>query len=424
MTGESGASAFDISVEKYRRHVNPLWEGALREIGLLRSFVGGEGAYLIDSDGTRFLDMVGGYGAAVLGHGHPALTEALSDAVRSSAPGIVPWGICPEAGELASRLISLAANDLEKVHFASGGAEAIETALKFAAAATGRNRFVALEGGFHGLSAAATGLSGGVWATPFPKLWPDVFHVTANDLGALERRLNECVPAAIVIEVLQGTGGAQICPAMLGGIGRAARAAGSLVIVDEVMTGLGRTGEWFASCPSESDFRPDMLVVSKALTGGVVPVSAVLMTDSVFDAVFANQARAKIHGSTFSGSRLAMHCGIAVLDVMRRDNLLENVRRIGSRLVDGARRLEDRELIAGVRGSGLMLALEIVKGDFQTRAAAASQVCFGLMERGILTSVSAHDTGLLRLTPPFVLNQEDCEVFLEALEEVAVELAT
>jgi ornithine--oxo-acid transaminase len=417
--------SFGLSTSLYRDFVNPLWPDLLSDIGLLREFVAGEGAYLIDDEGNRFLDFVAGFGAAALGHGHDELGRALAAAAEHPAPGIAPWSISVETGPLAARLCRLAGASLSKVHFASGGAEAIDAALKFAAAATGKSSFLVCEGGFHGLTAAATGLSGGQWAEPFPSIWPKVARVGVGDMAAIGAALAEHAPAAIVIEIIQGSGGAPEWDApTLAQLSALAKATGTLVIVDEIVTGLGRTGEWFAFAGAGGGFAPDMVVVSKVLTGGLVPGSAVLMREEIFQSVFSGRARAKIHGSTFSGARLAMTCGLAVLDIIEREDLLANVRRQGARLVEGMQALTSRGLIAGVRGRGLLLAVDIVAGDAATRAAAASNACLGLMARGVLTGIGAHDGGLLRLTPPFVVGDDDVQLFLDALEDTLVEMAS
>jgi ornithine--oxo-acid transaminase len=420
---DAPGQSFDLSALQYRQFVNPLWLDLLSEIGLLREFVAGEGAYLIDGEGNRFLDLVAGFGAAALGHAHPALCRALAAAAQDPAPGIVPWGISPQTGQLAARLCQLAGAQLTKVYFASGGAEAVDAALKFAAAATGRDRFLVFEGGFHGLTLAATGLSGGVWSEPFPRIWPTVIRVPVGDAAAVRAAMADNAPAAIVLEIIQGSGPHAWDAAALAQVSKAAKAAGTLVIVDEIVTGLGRTGEWFAFSDAAAAFEPDMVVLSKVLTGGLVPLSAVLMREEIFHSVFSGRARAKIHGSTFSSARLGMACGLAVLDIIEQDDVLANVRSTGTRMMEGLHSLISRGLVAGVLGRGLLLGVDVANGDLQARASAASNACLGLMARGVLTGIAGHDPGLLRLTPPFVLKDDDVCLFLDALEDTLLEMS-
>jgi ornithine--oxo-acid transaminase len=416
--------AFERAAQAYRQFVNPLWTDLLSDIGILREFVGGEGAYLLDASGNRFLDLIGGFGAAALGHGHSGLKKVLIDAVASSCPGITPWGISPQTGELACKLCELSGSIFQKVHFASGGAEAIDAALKFAAAATGRDRFLVFEGGFHGLTAAATGLSAGQWSEPFPRIWPNIERVPPAHPEILAAAIEAHRPAAVVLEVIQGSGGMRPWGSeALKQLGAIAKNRGVLVIVDEVMTGLGRTGEWFSfAAEGRSGFYPDFVVVSKVLTGGIVPLSAVLMTDEIFHAVFTGRHRVKIHGSTFSGARLGMLCGLGVLDIIARDDLLAHVRRVGARIEKGISLLQSRCLLAGFFGRGLLVGIDIGGDNPEARAASASATCLGLMDRGILTTVGSHDPGLLRLTPPFVLKDDDVDQFLDALEDTLQDL--
>lgn len=416
---------FDRAVSLYRQSVNPVWLDVLSEIGILRQFVAGDGAYVIDEHENRFLDLVAGFGAAALGHGHPQLIAALAKAIQNTAPGIVPWGISSETGYLAAKLCGLAGSQLTKTYFASGGAEAIDAALKFAAAATGRNRFLVFDGGFHGLTAACTGLSGGIWSEPFPQIWPTFTRIPAQNAGLLKAAIANGPPAAVILEIVQGTGGTPPWDATsLAELAHTARASGTLIIVDEVMTGLGRTGDWFAFSTGGGDFLPDMVVVSKTLTGGLIPMSAVLMREEIFQKVFTDRVRAKIHGSTLSGGRVAMACGLAVLEVIDQSDLIANVRARSEQIAEGVRILNSRGLGAGIVGRGLLLGINASTGDQAARAETASATCLGLLDRGVLTSIAAHDPGLVRLTPPFVLTEDDVSLFLDALEDTFCELSS
>jgi ornithine--oxo-acid transaminase len=417
------SAPFAQSVALYREFVNPLWVQLLSEIGLLRDFVAGEGAYLIDAEGLRFLDLVGSFGAATLGHSHPRLMAALAEAAEDAAPGLLPWGISSEAALLASRLSRLAGAKLSKVYFATSGGEAVDSALKFAAAATKRDAFLCFQGGFHGLTVATTGLSGGLWSDPFPEIWPSINRVPTDDWPAIEAALADRTVAAIVLEIVQNTGGSQPWDGeALRRLAALAKSAGTLIIADEVVSGLGRTGQWFAFSSGNPSFVPDMVVVSKSLTGGLIPVSAVLMKEEVFQKVFGDRERAKIHGSTFSGARVGMTCGLAVLSILEEEDLLSNVRTRSAQLFDGFSKFVDRGLLAGFIGRGLLIALDISHGSSEVRASAASHSCLALMERGILTQIAGHDPGLLRLTPPFIIGDDEISFFLGALEEVLTEM--
>jgi acetylornithine/succinyldiaminopimelate/putrescine aminotransferase len=260
---------------------------------------------------------------------------------------------------------------------------------------------------------AATGLAGGgPWRDPFPDLWLDTVHVAPDDLQALDDALDASPAAAFILEVVQATGGgAAWSPEALLQAGEACRCRGTLMILDEVLTGLGRTGRWFAFHTAGDAFQPDMVVVSKALTGGLVPISAVLMTDPVYEATF-REGRAKIHGSTFSGSRLATACGLAVLDLIEEEGVLDRVWLSSQALRLGLERLALGGLIGQVRGSGLALGVEILGEE---PAAAAAACCLDLMDRGVLTNIAAHAPQFLKLTPPLTISLQEIAHFEQEL---------
>lgn len=412
-----GVSSCDPqAIERYHAWVNPEWIETLDALGILREFVWAGGSRLRDSDGNEFLDMVAGFGSAVLGHNNPDLLERLYRALERQAPGIVPWGFAPETGMLAERLCRLAERDLTKVHFATSGAEAVDSALKFAAAATGRREFLSSRGGFHGTTVGATGLAGGgPWKDPFPHIWPSTRQIAPNDLAELERALRDSAVAALIIEVIQATGGGATWSGdSLTAAGEICRRHGTLVVVDEVLTGLGRTGAWFAFHDAGAAFCPDMVLTAKALSGGILPISAVLMTDSVYSATFAG-GRAKIHGSTFSGSRLGVTCGLAVLELLERDRILERVKTSSAALIGGLKGLAAEGLVGEIRGRGLAVGVEICGDDGRV---AAAECLLSLMERGILTNVAAHAPSYLKLTPPLTFSEQDCEMFVDTLRDV------
>jgi ornithine--oxo-acid transaminase len=412
-------NSFDIGVTEYRNFVNPYWIETLETIGILRPFVSGSGCYLIDGDGNEFLDMVAGFGAVTLGHNHPNFVKALAHAVGAPPPGILPWGISPETGLLAREICRLTGRGISKVLFGNSGAEAIDGALKFAAAKTGRREFVVCDGGFHGLTIAATALAGGgEWQTPYPLLGPTVHKIAPGDVDALETVLAAGKVAAVVIEMVQGTGGGGMWEASdISRLDLLSKRYGSLVIIDEVLTGFGRTGDWFAFHDADNDFMPDLVVVSKGLTGGTMPVSAVLVTDEVFAALCGGPGHAKIHGSTFAGNRLAMMSGLAVIDILESEQLPQRAKRAGNRLVTGLQKLANLGSISDIRGRGLLIGVQISDATGADNPAAATRCCLGLMARGVLTNVAAHDPSYLKLTPPLTITDDDIDLFLSALED-------
>jgi ornithine--oxo-acid transaminase len=414
-----GQDSFEIAVAQYRSFANPYWIDVLESIGILRPFVSGSGCYLIDDEGNKFLDMVAGFGAVTLGYNHPYLMKAMTKAVGTPAPGVIPWGISPETGVLAQRVCEISGHGLSKVLFGNSGAEAIDGALKFAAARTGRAEFAVCDGAFHGLTVAATALAGGgEWQLPFPPLGPTVHRVAVGDLHAVESILACKRIAAVVIEIVQGTGGGAVWePDRLLHLSALCKDYGTLLIIDEVLTGLGRTGNWFAFHNAGEDFMPDVVVISKGLTGGMMPISAVLVTDEVFDALCGGPGRAKIHGSTFAGNRLAMSCGLAVIDVLEAEQLPHQARLAGGRLIAGLRNLVNQDAISDIRGSGLVIGVKISDPSGSDDRTAATRCCLGLMSRGVLTNIAAHDPNYLKLTPPLIITDDEIDIFLDALDD-------
>ena len=396
----------------HRHYVNPGWADIVDALGLPISGLRGEGSWIVTEDGAGMLDMIACFGAAVLGHNPPVLLAAIHRALDRHSPMTAPLGVIPEAGQLASTLLSLAGHGLTKVHFASSGAEAVDTALKSAAAITGRNRFIAIKGGFHGLSIGATSLAGGGgWRAPFPDLWLPCLHVECGDLSDLEHQLARGDVAAVFLEPVPGSdAGDGWLPEDLSNVGALCRHYGAMLIVDEVQTGLGRTGAWFAFHGAGADFHPDVVLVSKALTGGMLPVSAVLMTEAVFAAVFGSPGCAKIHGSTLAGNRLAMECGLAVLRALDDGRLIARAEAAGQRLRMG---LEEKSGSGGegrVLGRGLLLSFQCGKTVEE-----ANTNWLQMVRHGLLVSRVPHAPTFARLTPAFTISDDDIDLFLDGV---------
>jgi acetylornithine/succinyldiaminopimelate/putrescine aminotransferase len=412
-------------VESYRAHVNPHRVAGFEALGWTEAFVQARGCFLVDAAGRKFLDMSGCFGAVALGHHHPALDAALSELLSSGRPCTMPFGVPDRVGALAARLCALAGADLQKVYFGNSGAEGIETAMKLAMIRTGRSAFVAVEGGYHGLTLGALGLMGaGPWREPLPSLPFPSRLAPLGDVAAIERFLAEGDVAAVVLEPVQGVGGGRAWSgAALLEIERLCRQRGALLVLDEVLTGLGRTGAWFGFQSAAPALRPDIVVASKGLTGGVIPVCAVLMTDELFEAAYGPPGRANIHGSTFSANAIAIAAARCVVDVIAREGLVERAVVVGERLAAGLRRLRDERLgVCDVRGRGLLLCVGIPGAELPDDALGALSVCQALRERGVITTVAAHAPSYLKLTPPLTITETEVDLFLEHLRAVMLEL--
>src|SRR6185437_1071589 len=314
---------------------------------------------LWDAEGKVYLDFTAGFGALNLGHNHPAVVDAVRAALAEQAIGFTPSAINPLAATLAEQLVALTPPGLEMAFFANSGTEAVEAGLKLARAATHRPGLLHCERSFHGKSLGSLSVTGNrSYQHPFTPLLPECQAVPFGDLEALERALYTRRFAAFIVEPIQGEGGMLVPPA---GYLRAAqdlcRAAGTLLIVDEVQTGLGRTGSLFAV--DEEGVEPDVLTLAKSLGGGLVPLGAMLTRRALWMKAYGSAQTFALHTSTFGGGSLACAAGLATLRVLREEELCAKARARGRQLEEGLRQLCQRSgLVRAVRGRGLMLGLE------------------------------------------------------------------
>lgn len=414
----------------HARYLNEQMVRVLRAIGYDVGFVRGKGAYLYDRDGNEFLDLLSGFGVFAIGRNHPRLRAALASVLDSELPNLVQMDVSTLAGVLAERLLKRVPH-LDKVFFANSGAEAVESAIKFARAATGRTGIVFCEHAFHGLSYGALSLNGdAIFRTGFEPLLPDCIKIPFNDLAALERALAGKTVAAFVVEPIQGKGVHVPADGYLRGAAELCRKYGTLFVADEIQTGLGRTGRFLAI--EHWNVEPDMVLIAKALSGGHVPVGAVITRKWVFEKVFNRMDRAVVHGSTFAKNDLAMAAGIATLDVLESEKLIENAERQGNRLIGALTAMIDRyELLHEVRGKGLMIGIEFgaprslkLKASWHAVESASKGLFCQLIaiplfkEHRVLTQVAGHGSHTVKLLAPLVLSDADCLRIETAFEAV------
>jgi len=342
----------------YTRFVNPQWVRLLDVLGMNVEYARCEGSELMTAGGATILDFNSGYCVHNVGHNHPAIVEALKRELDRHGPTMMQGHVPELAGELAERLCARAGGRLTKVFFASSGSEGVEAAIKFSRARTRRPGILYCAGGFHGLTCGALSLmDNAFWTDGFGPLLPETKAVPFGDVDALARELATRRHAAFVIEPIQAEAGVLIPPrGYLEAAQGLCRRFGTLFVVDEVQTGLYRTGPFLAS--HRFGVEPDMVVLAKALSGGLVPVGAVLMSDEVYDSVYTSFKRAIVHTSTYSENGLAMRAGLATMDVLESEKLGERAERVGERLrAELARRLSGFSMIEDVRGLGLLSAI-------------------------------------------------------------------
>jgi ornithine--oxo-acid transaminase len=419
------------SFELHSQFMNPQLVKVLTTLGFDRHYVRAEGSYLIDDRGDRYLDFLSGFGVFALGRGHPVLKDALHQALDADLPNLVQLDCALLPGLLAKELVARAPVGIERVFFANSGAETVETAIKFARCDTKRNRILYCDHAFHGLTNGALSLNGGdEFRKGFGPLLPECDRVPFGDIEALERQLRGGDVAAFVVEPIQGKGVYMATEAYWSAVQSLCNRHGTLLVMDEVQTGMGRTGRFF--CHQHWGIRPDIITVSKALSGGFVPVGAVLTTAKVFDSVYSSMDRAVVHSSTFSKNQLAMVAGLATLQVLDDEDLVARADSSGARLTDALRPLVEKyELLHEVRGMGLMIGLEF--GAPESRGSRARFRIMELARKGlfsqlvvvplfgrhrILTQVAADNVNIIKLLPPLIIGDEEIDAFVNALDDV------
>ena len=420
------------SSESYREYVNPQWSRMLDVLGMNVRYTRCEGAWLHTADGSRILDFLSGYCVHNVGHNHPAVIAALHDELDAQGPAMVQSHVADLAGELAEQLCLRAGGGLQKVFFCSSGSEGIETAIKFARAHTGRSGLVYARGAFHGLTCGALSLMGDTfWTDGFGPMLPDTHEVTFGDLRQLDQKLATKKMAAFIVEPVQSEAGIVIPePRYLRDAQTLCHKYGTLFVLDEVQTGLCRTGKFLAA--HHYGVQPDMVVLAKALSGGLIPSAAVLMTDEIYDSVYDSIKRAIVHTSTYSENGLAMRAGLATLQVLREERLDIRAAALGEyvrALLNHA--LDGYEMIRNVRGVGLLNGIEFgPPKNLRLRASyeafrAIHPGLFGQMlvmrlfrEKNILTQICGNNFMVLKVAPPLIVSEQEIDIFVRSVREV------
>jgi ornithine--oxo-acid transaminase len=414
----------------HTRYMNEMMVRLLQTIGYDVGFRRGIGQYLFDRTGQRYLDLLSGWGVFGIGRNHPKIRAALTAVLAADLPNLVQMDVPPLAGILAERLLRYTPF-LEKVLFVNSGAEAVEASMKFARRATGRPGIVYCTHAFHGLSYGALSLNGDHnFRDGFGPLLPNCSQVPFNDLAALEKALASRQVAAFVVEPIQGKGVNIPDDDYLSCAQELCHKYGSLLIADEIQTGLGRTGRFLAI--EHWGIEPDMVLLSKTLSGGHVPVAAVLTRKWILDRVFDRMDRAVVHNLTFANNDLAMAAGITTLDVLESEHLIENAAHAGARLLTALQvMVSDYEMVREVRGKGLMIGIE-----FGRPRSLKLQAAWGLLEavstglfcqlitiplcknHRILAQVAGHASHTVKLLPALIITEDDCDWIERSFSEV------
>lgn len=414
----------------HTRYLNEQLVRVLKTIGYDVGFQRGKGQYLYDRDNSRYLDLLSGFGVFALGRNHPTVKEALKSVLDSDLPNLVQLDLSTLAGILAERLVAHVPY-LDKVFFANSGTECVEAAIKFTRAATGRPGILYCDHAYHGLTYGALSLTGDRnFREGFGSLLPDCSSVPFNDLVALEKALMTRQIAAFIVEPIQGKGVNIPDDGFLAGAAALCKRYGTIFVADEIQTGMGRTGRFLAV--EHWNVEPDMVLLSKSLSGGHVPVGAVLMRKAIFDKTFDRMDRAVVHGSTFAKNDLAMAAGIATLDVLKSEKLIENAAARGAQLLTTlSAMVPGYELLKNVRGKGLMIGVEFgppkslaLKASWSVLETASKGLFCQLItiplfkDHKILTQVAGHASHTIKLLPPLTITEEDCKWITTAFDTV------
>jgi ornithine--oxo-acid transaminase len=413
----------------HSQHLNAQVPRMLGAIGFDRVLTNASGAWYDDADGNRYLDFLSGFGVFAIGRNHPVVRRALHDMLDAEVADMIQFDLPLLPGLLAEALLARAPG-MERVYFCNSGSEAVEAALKFARCATGKPRILYCDHAYHGLTAGALSVNGAdEFRQGFSPLLPDT-RIPFGDLAAIEQELKRGDVAGLLVEPIQGKGVNVAPPGYLAGALKLVHAQGALLIADEVQTGIGRTGKFFAY--SHDDVIPDIVTVAKALSGGFVPIGATLARKGIFEKVYSSLDRVFVHASTFAGNALAMTAGLATLAVFDDEALMANAERRGRELTDGLRAIaEHNDLIHDIRGRGLMIGIEF--GRPSSLAARGVWTMLNTARRGlfaqlvvvplhnrhhILTQVAGDHMAVIKLLPPLTIGDEEVETFLTAFNDV------
>jgi ornithine--oxo-acid transaminase len=420
---------------RYETYVNPQWVRLLDLLQMNVRYSRCAGAELFAENGRRYVDFLSGYCVHNTGHNHPKIVAALQDELGRCGPAMLQSHVPELAGELAAELCSRAGGRLKKVFFCSSGSEGVEAVIKFARAHTGRDGLVYAEGAFHGLTCGALSLmSDRFWSEGFGPLLPGTAAVPFGGLDALQKKLATKTIAAFIVEPIQGEAGIRVPdPQYLREAQALCRKYGTLFVLDEVQTGMYRTGRFLAGHHYGAD--PDMVVLAKALSGGLIPSGAVLMSDPIYKSVYSSLKRSIVHTSTYSENGLAMRAGLATLQVIDEEDLGGRATGLGEYLRKRLREaLAGYEMLKDVRGIGMLNGIEF-KAPKRLRLRLPYEAfmkihpgMFGQVavmrlfrDHGILTQMCGNNFLVLKAAPPLVVTEAQIDTYVSAVRG-AVEL--
>ncbi len=392
-------------IDKYQKFVNPTQVALLKVGGFDHIEASAEGVMLTDLEGNSYLDCLGGYGIFSLGHRHPKVVQAVKDQL-DRIPLASKTFLNKPLADLSAKLAAISPGDLQYSFISNSGAEAAEAALKIARMATGKTDFVSTHGAYHGKTMGALSVTGReVYRKPFEPMLPGASFVPFNDADAIDAAITDKT-AAVILEPVQGEGGINVpSDDYFPRVREICDKRGVLLIVDEVQTGLGRTGKWFAI--NHWSVAPDMMILAKSLGGGVMPIGATLATAKLWDRVFRENPF--IHTTTFGGNELACAAALAALEATYDEGLPARAAVNGAYFLEGLKRVQAKHpnILADARGMGLILGVEFTDSDI------GKLVIGTMVHRGVIAAYTLNNPKVIRFEPPLIITRAQIDHVLE-----------
>src|ERR1700719_5286118 len=429
------AARLGENYQLHERHINRTLVAAQRVIGFDKVYARAEGAYLYDMDNQPYLDFLSGYSVFNIGRNHPVMKQAIREVLDLDLPNMVQMDCSLLSGLLAESIVKRTPSHLDAVFFCNSGTEAMAGALKVARAATQRKRVLSLASAFHGLSLGSLSLMGCESFTEGfgPLVEGFDARVPLDDIDELDRQLRSRDVAAFVIETVQGKGCQTSKTDFFQRAQELCRKYGTLLVSDEVQTGLGRTGKMFGF--QHWNLEPDIITLAKPLSGGYVPCGAIVARRDIYQKTFSRMDRCVVHSTTFGRNNLAMACGLAALEVIDQENLVERAAEMGAQLMERIDALRAKHsFIKEVRGKGLIIAIEFQEpSEFKLKMAwkllhKVDKVLFAQMvvtqmlsKHRILTQVAGHAMDVVKILPPLIIGEREVDLFVAALDDVLTE---
>lgn len=414
--------------ENHKKYLNPVLTKMMGTLNFDKQYVKAKGTKVWDSDGNEYLDFLGGYGALSLGHNPEEVTIAIKEVLDKKFPNILQASIGTVSAALAQLLAEITPGELRHSFFTNSGTESVEGALKTARAASGKKVILSTIGAFHGKTFGSLSASGREkYKKPFEPLLQNFEQIPFGDTETLEKRLKKKDVAAFIVEPIQGEAGVIVPP--LGYLKKVRQICDeyeTILIMDEVQTGFGRTGRLFA-CDYEK-IAPDIMALSKAIGGGVMPLGAFICNDKIWNLAYGNMEKCTLHTSTFGGNALACAAGIASINTIIQKNLSKEAEQKGSYFLKRLNGLKSKyDIIKEVRGKGLLIGIEFMQPEglikkiagnvvYEYLASLISGILFN--EYRIITAYTLNNPNVIRLEPPLIVSMQEIDRVVDALDEI------